>query len=168
MPWFWCILIFSNSMQKRSILSFIFAFYEVLLNLFLPMTQIFFPNLSRGVSHLFSSHLQGFPCGPVVKILPANARDMGLIPRSGRSSGGGNGKPLRYSFLKNALDRGAQQPAVHRAAKSRIWLSSWAHPDTWPQDHGTATWISWFCGWWPAGVTSFLSMFGGWLFLIMK
>ena len=32
---------------------------------------------------------------------PANARDMGLIPRSGRSPGEGNGYPLQYSCLEN-------------------------------------------------------------------
>ena len=38
-----------------------------------------------------------FPDGTVVKNLPANAgdaRDMGSIPGSGRSLGGGNGNPL--------------------------------------------------------------------------
>ena len=37
----------------------------------------------------------------VVKNPPANAgdiRDMGLIPRSGRSPGGGHGNPLQYSL----------------------------------------------------------------------
>ena len=40
----------------------------------------------------------------VVKNLPANAgdiRDMGLIPGSGRSPGGGHGNPLQYSCLEN-------------------------------------------------------------------
>ena len=37
----------------------------------------------------------GFPGGLVVKNLPANARDMGLIPGSGRSPGGGQGNPLQ-------------------------------------------------------------------------
>ena len=32
----------------------------------------------------------GFPGGSVVKILPANAGDVGLIPGLGRSPGGGN------------------------------------------------------------------------------
>ena len=36
----------------------------------------------------------GFPCGSVVKNLPANAGDVGLIPGSGRSPGEGNGNPL--------------------------------------------------------------------------
>ena len=39
----------------------------------------------------------GFPDGSVVKNPPANARearDMGLIPESGRSPGVGNGNPF--------------------------------------------------------------------------
>ena len=35
----------------------------------------------------------GFPGGSVVKNLPANVRDVGSIPESGRSPGGGNGNP---------------------------------------------------------------------------
>ena len=40
----------------------------------------------------------------VVKDPPANAgdiRDVGSIPESGRSPGGGHGNPLQYSCLKN-------------------------------------------------------------------
>ena len=46
----------------------------------------------------------------LVKNLPANAgdiRDVGLIPGSGRSPGGGNGNPLHYSCLENSMDRAA-------------------------------------------------------------
>ena len=35
----------------------------------------------------------GFPGGSVVKNLPTNVGDVGSIPGSGRSSGGGNGNP---------------------------------------------------------------------------
>ena len=45
----------------------------------------------------------------VEKNLPANAgdtRDVGSIPGLGRCPGGGNGNPLRYSCLKNSMDRG--------------------------------------------------------------
>ena len=35
----------------------------------------------------------GFPGGSVVKNLPANPRDKGLIPGLGRSPGEGNGNP---------------------------------------------------------------------------
>ena len=44
----------------------------------------------------------GFSGGRVVKNLPANAgdaRNVGLIPGSGRPPGGGNGNPLQYLFL---------------------------------------------------------------------
>ena len=48
-------------------------------------------------------HLMGFPDGPVVKNMPANAgdlRDTGVvIPGSGGSPGEGNGNPLQYSCL---------------------------------------------------------------------
>ena len=56
-----------------------------------------------------------FPPGPsqvalVVKNPPAIAgdiRDMGSIPRLGRSPGEGNGNSLQYSGLGNFMDRGA-------------------------------------------------------------
>ena len=48
-----------------------------------------------------------FPAGSVVKNLPTNAGDVGLIPGSGRLSGEGNGNPLPYSWLWNSMDRGA-------------------------------------------------------------
>ena len=44
----------------------------------------------------------------VVENPPANAgdvRDMGSNPGSGRSSGGGHGNPLQYSYLENPTDR---------------------------------------------------------------
>ena len=41
----------------------------------------------------------GFPGSSVVKNLPANAGDVGLICGLGRSPGEGNGNPLQYSFL---------------------------------------------------------------------
>ena len=56
----------------------------------------------------------------VVKNLPVNAgdlRDAGLIPRSGRSPGGGYGKPLQYSCLENPMDRGALWATVFGFAK---------------------------------------------------
>ena len=43
----------------------------------------------------------------VVKNLPANAGDLGLIPGLGRAPGEGNGNPLQYSCLENPVDRGA-------------------------------------------------------------
>ena len=53
-----------------------------------------------------------------VKNLPANAEDMGLIPRSGRSPGERNGNPLQYSCLGNSMDRRAWWAMVHGVEKS--------------------------------------------------
>ena len=58
----------------------------------------------------------------VVKNLPANAgdaRDVGSIPGSGRSPGGGHGNSLQYSCLENPMDRGAWRVTVHGVAQSQ-------------------------------------------------
>ena len=58
---------------------------------------------------------KGFPGGSAVKNSPANAgdpRDMGSLPGSGRSPGGGHGNPLQSSCLVNPMDRGAWQATV--------------------------------------------------------
>ena len=60
----------------------------------------------------------GFPGGSVIKNLPANAGDMGLIPGSGRLPGEGNDNPLQYSCLENSMYRGAWQAIVHGVEKS--------------------------------------------------
>ena len=65
-------------------------------------------------------YVGGLPGGLVVNDLPANAGDTGeagSIPGSGRARGGGNGNPLRYSYLGNTLDRGVRQTTVHGATK---------------------------------------------------
>ena len=57
----------------------------------------------------------------LVKNPHANAGDtwdMGLIPGSGRSPGGGHGNPLQYLCLENSMDRGAWWAIVHGASKS--------------------------------------------------
>ena len=43
----------------------------------------------------------------MVKNLPANAVDSGLIPGLGKDPGEGNGNPLQYSCLENSMNRGA-------------------------------------------------------------
>ena len=62
----------------------------------------------------------------VVKNPPANAgdaRDMGLIPGSERSPGGGNGNPFQYSSLENSMGRGAWWATIHGVTKSQTGLS---------------------------------------------
>ena len=66
----------------------------------------------------------GFPGGSVVKNLPANAGDVGLISGLGRFPGIGNGNPLPYSCLENSMDRGAWRAEVHGVAKSQTRLSN--------------------------------------------
>ena len=61
----------------------------------------------------------------VIKNLPAlqgNVRDMGSIPGSGRSPGGGHDNPLQYSCLDNPVDRGVWWATVHGVAKSQTGL----------------------------------------------
>ena len=58
----------------------------------------------------------------VVKNLPANIggiSEVGLIPGSGKSSGGGNVNPLQYSCLENPMDRGASWATVHKVTNSQ-------------------------------------------------
>ena len=49
--------------------------------------------------------------------------NVGSIPGSGRSSGGGHSSLLQYSCLENPMDRGAWWATVHEVAKSQAQLS---------------------------------------------
>ena len=56
-----------------------------------------------------------FPGVSVVRNPPPKAgdiRDVGSIPGSGRSPGGGNGNPLQYFCLENPMDRGTWRVTV--------------------------------------------------------
>ena len=79
--------------------------------------------LVQSLEKIVRSFLRGFPGGSVVKNLPANAGDVGSIPQSGRSPGGGNGNPLQISCLENSTDRGAWRATGHGVAKSQTRLS---------------------------------------------
>ena len=66
--------------------------------------------------------------GSVVKNLPANARNAGLMPGSGRFPGGGNSNPLQYSCLGNPTDREDWWATVHEVAKesdTTLQLNKW-------------------------------------------
>ena len=56
-------------------------------------------------------------CGSVIKNLPANAGDVGLIPGLGRSPGERNSNPVQYSCLENPMYKGAWWATVHEVAK---------------------------------------------------
>ena len=57
--------------------------------------------------------------GQVVKNLPANAGDSGLIPGLGRSPREGNGSLLQFHSLENSMDRGAKW-AVQSKGSQRV------------------------------------------------
>ena len=111
------------------------------------MTSVTELDTTEQLSFSLSDPIMGFLGGLVVKNLPANTGNMGLIPglgrspgegntsvflpgkfygqRSlagcnpwGRSPGEGNGNPLQYSCLENFMDRGAWQAVIHGVAKS--------------------------------------------------
>ena len=54
----------------------------------------------------------------MVKVFPHSARDLGLIPGSGRSLQEWNGYPLQYSCLENPIDRGVWQATDHGVTES--------------------------------------------------
>ena len=61
----------------------------------------------------------------MIKNPPAIAgdlRNVGSIPGSGRSPGGGHGNPLQYSCLENPMDKGAWWATVHPVTKSQTRL----------------------------------------------
>ena len=67
-------------------------------------------------------YVWAFHMALMIKNPPANAgdiRNLGSIPGSGRSPGGGHGSPLQYSCPENPMYRGAWQATVHRVTKSR-------------------------------------------------
>jgi len=56
--------------------------------------------------------------------IAGDVRDVGSLPGSGKTPGGGDGNPLQYSYLENFMDRGAWQAIVHGVAKSWTCLSN--------------------------------------------
>ena len=57
---------------------------------------------------------------------PASAGDVGSIPGSGRSPGGGNGNPVQNSCLGNPIDRRNWRATLHGVTKSQPWQSTHA------------------------------------------
>ena len=77
-----------------------------------------------GIDIIYTTiYKMGFPCGSDGKESACNAGDLGLIPGSGRSPGGGHGNPLQYLCLENPMDRGAWQAVVYGITRSWAWLS---------------------------------------------
>ena len=66
----------------------------------------------------------GFPGGSDSNKSTLNAGDAGLIPRSGRSPGEGNGYLLQYFYLENSMDRGDLWATIHGVAKNQTQLGN--------------------------------------------
>ena len=64
----------------------------------------------------------GFPGGSDGKESGCNARDLGSIPRSGRSPGGGHGNPFQYSCLENPMDRAWWATAMGSQTVGHDWI----------------------------------------------
>ena len=63
----------------------------------------------------------GFPSSSASKESACNVGNLGLIPGSGRSPGGGHGDPLQDSCLENPLAEdpgGLQSMGLHRVTES--------------------------------------------------
>ena len=69
-------------------------------------------------------HIWASQVAQMLKNPPANAGDVGLILKLGRSPGAGNSYPLQYSCLENSTDRGVWRATVHGVAKSQTRLSN--------------------------------------------
>ena len=65
---------------------------------------------------------RGFPCGSAGKESACSVRDLGLIPRLGRSPGERKGYPRQYSGLENSMDC-----IAHGVTKSRTQLSDFTY-----------------------------------------
>ena len=68
--------------------------------------------------------------GSVVKNPSANAGDAGLIPRLGRSPGGGHGNPLQYSCWEIPWTEepgGLQSMGLQRAGHDRVTKNTAQH-----------------------------------------
>ena len=63
--------------------------------------------------------VNGLPWWLSGKESTCNVGDVGLIPGSGRSPGGGHGNLLQYSCLENPMDSGDWQAMVHASKRVR-------------------------------------------------
>ena len=87
---------------------------------FVHLASIVFTILSLLPFHI---NLRGLPGGSDSKESTRNAGDLDSIPGLGRSSGGGHGNPLQYSYLENPHgNRGAWWAAVYGVTQSRTRL----------------------------------------------
>ena len=93
----------------------LFAFHQFLLIL---QRQSDISSFSRLIKNTEKKCLSGLSWWLSGKEFTCNVGDVGSVPGSGRSPGGGNGNPLQDSCWENSKDRGAWQATVHGVAVS--------------------------------------------------
>ena len=86
----------------------------------LTIKDVVVPSLWTGLTWL---SLAGLSRGLSGKEPACSRRNVGSIPGSGRSHGGGNGNPLQHSCLENPVARRAWWGTVHEVTNSQTRLS---------------------------------------------
>ena len=69
--------------------------------------KILFLLVTKATTQAFQGGISG------KEVACCSAGDLGSIPGSRRSPGGGHGNPLHYSCLESSMDRGARWATVH-------------------------------------------------------
>ena len=108
---FWIYQTFSYIELYLSTYSFLLQRLLVVSTITKHLALFFYSNriLIFTCAHVFfgASQMALVVMNPTVNA--GDRRDVGWIPGSGRSPGGGRGNPLQYSCLENPMDRGAWQ-----------------------------------------------------------
>ena len=93
-------------------------------------------------------HILGFPGGSDSKESTCNVGDLGSIPGSGRSLGGGHGNPLQYSGLENPMNRG-EPGRLQSMGSQRVrhdWVTKHTHQPISPyRIIPTSPHLCWLC-----------------------
>ena len=91
-------------------------------NRFLTSVSLPLRESPPGIRKKYGRTMHVLPGGSDGQDSACDVEDPGLIPRSKRSPGEGNGNPLQYSFLENSVVRGAWWATVHGVTKSQTKL----------------------------------------------
>ena len=74
---------------------------------------------SSFLKYIYTNGLPRWLSGKEPACNAGDAADVGSIPGSGTSPGGGHGNPLPYSCLKNPMDREVWQAIIHGVTKGQ-------------------------------------------------
>ena len=115
-----CLFVFMSLWTtKMIIMSFLLIHYFYILNYFTYIFTYMLVIYYCDTIIKWLSSILGFPGGSAGKESACNAGDLGLIPRLGKSPGGGKGHPLQYSGLEYSM-----YCVVHGVTKIQTWLSN--------------------------------------------